>query len=113
MPSSPAGSLREVAPLRPSPQPRRLLLELARGFVVLPRHEQAAFGELVRVLAAADAGLEREEDGIGGVGTPGPSSRAARDEYDGRGALRGTALGVLLSVPVWAWMALKLREALG
>ena len=60
--SNPAAGPGEDEPLRPQPQPR-FLLELARSFVVLPRHEQEAFGELVRVLAAVDAGLEREEGG--------------------------------------------------
>ena len=67
----------ENEPLRPQPQPR-VLLELARGFALLPRHEQEAFGELVRVLAAVDAGLEREEGGDGRAGAdPGATRRGA------------------------------------
>jgi hypothetical protein len=75
--SDAAAGLGEDEPLRPQPQPR-FLLELARSFVVLPRHEQEAFGELVRVLAAVDAGLEREEGGDGRAGAdPGATRRGA------------------------------------
>src|SRR5690348_2410536 len=60
MASDPVDDPGEGEPSPPSRPP--LLLELARGFVVLPRHEQEAFGELVRVLAAAGAGPEQGLD---------------------------------------------------
>jgi transcriptional regulator with XRE-family HTH domain len=47
-------------PARPTAEQRRLL-ELAEGFVALPRWQQEALLKLVRTLAGADADPEREE----------------------------------------------------
>jgi hypothetical protein len=66
----------------------------ARLYVAGDDEEEQARASALRVRPAARRDLEQ-------------------DECDGSGMLRGIALGLLLSVAAWFWMALRLREALG